>query len=109
MRESEHQYVIMWNEIDILDLIDITAHEQQELVMILSGDPAANLVGNPIRDMVIQSVLDRKHTREIWRFASLLTAQEICDEWEKDPESVMDEVREVGELIYNTFEKKIRC
>jgi hypothetical protein len=109
MRESEHEYAIMWNQEDILDLIDLTAHEQQELVWILSGDPAANHTSNPLRDMVVQSVLDRDNSREIWRFASLLTAQEICDEWEVSSESVMNEVRSVGELIYNTIGKKVKC
>jgi hypothetical protein len=99
----------MWNEEDILDLIDLTYHEQNHLVMLLADDPNANLTGNPIRTMVIQSVLDSKHNREIWRFASKLTAEEICDEWEADRQSVIAEVREVGELIYDTYGRKVKC
>ena len=109
MRESEHTYVIAWNEEDILDLIDFTAHEQYQLVLILKDDPAADQIGNPMRSMVIDAVLDNRHHREIWRFDSCLTAEEICDEWEKDKQSVMDEIRDVGELIYDTLARKVRC
>jgi hypothetical protein len=109
MRESEHEYVIMWNENDILDLIDVTAHEQYQLVLMLKGDPAADQIGNPMRAMVIDAVLDNKHNREIWRFSSKLEAEEICDEWEENRQSVMDEVREVGELIYDTYGRKVKC
>jgi hypothetical protein len=109
MRESEHDYVIMWNETDILDLMDLTAHEQYQLVLMLKDDPAADQVGNPMRAMVIDAVLDTQHTREIWRFSSKLTAEEICDEWEANRKSVMDEVSEVGELIYDTLGRKVKC
>jgi hypothetical protein len=109
MRESEHEYVIMWNEDDILDLIDVTAHEQYQLVLMLKGDPAADQIGNPMRAMVISAVLDGKHNREIWRFNSKLEAEEICDEWEENRQSVMDEVREAGELIYDTYGRKVKC
>ena len=109
MRDSEHDYVIMWNEDDILDLVDLTYHEHEHLILLLKDDPTANHFGNPVRSMVIDAVLDYKHRREIWQFASLLTAQEICDEWEQDQQSVITEIRETGVLIYNTIEKKIKC
>jgi hypothetical protein len=99
----------MWTPDDILELIDFTAHEQNQLVMILADDPNAHLVGNPIRTMVIDSVLDKKNHREIWQFESLLTAEEICDEWEKDKQSVMDEIRDVGTLLYDTVGRIVRC
>jgi hypothetical protein len=109
MRDSEHDYVIMWNEEDILDLIDLTHHEQQHMILMLKDDSDANKVGNPMRAMVIDAVLDNRHNREIWRFASKLTAEEICDEWEADRQSVIAEVREVGELIYDTYGRKVKC
>jgi hypothetical protein len=109
MRDSEHTYIIMWTPEDILDLIDFTLHEQNHLVLLLSDDPNANLVGNPVRAMVIDSVLDTKKYREIWQFESLLTAEEICDEWEKNRQSVMDEIRDVGTLIYDTVGRIVKC
>jgi hypothetical protein len=109
MRDTEHDYVIMWNDSDILDLIDLTAHEQQQMIMLLKDDVASDKIGNPMRAMVIDAVLDTRHTREIWRFSSKLTAEEICDEWEADRQSVMDEVSEVGELIYDTLGRKVKC
>ena len=109
MRDSEHTYYIMWNQDDILDLIDYTLHDQRCVLMILKDDPNAHLMGNPVRAMVINSVLDDKNSREIWQFDSKLTAEEICDEWELDKNSVMSEVREVGTLIYNTVEKVVKC
>ena len=109
MRDLEHDYVIMWNEEDILDLFDLTQHEQQLMIMMLKDDPVADQVGNPMRAMVIDAVLDTKHNREIWRFSSKLTAEEICDEWEANRQSVMDEVGDIGELIYDTQGRKVKC
>lgn len=99
----------MWNQHDILDLIDYTIHDQQYVLAILRDDPNAHLIGNPVREMIINSVLDKKTFREIWQFDSLLTAEEICDEWERDSSTLMDTIREAGILIYDTIGKKIRC
>ena len=109
MRDSEHTYYIMWNQDDILDLVDFTLHEQEHILLILKDDPSAHLTGNPVRTMIIDSVLDSKNDREIWQVESLLTAEEICDEWEQDPQSMMDEIRETGVLIYSTIGKIVKC
>lgn len=94
-------YVISWTLTRLIAVINITAGEKQELIMLLRGDPDANRVGNPVRGLIVDTVINRRSGTEIWRVFSEMTEDEIHQAWLGDNEELKATIRSVGELVFD--------
>jgi hypothetical protein len=102
-QEIVDTYVIMWSPRGLESIINMTHHQRQYLVMLLKDDPNANLIGNPMRSMIVEAVLKKhKGPYHIWQVDSSFTQEEIVREFEKCPTSTIKEIVTTGIEIYST-------
>jgi hypothetical protein len=95
-------YYIMWTDKGLKSVFNYTAHDKQYIVDILADRIDANLVGNPIRTMIVESVSSGLRCMELWCVQSALTEEEIVAEFNQSPDELKQEIRNMGELIYTT-------
>lgn len=98
------RYVVAWSVTRLIKIVNLTAHEKELLVMILLEDPARKLVSNPIRDLIVHGVSTGIPGFELWEVASSLDEDQLIAEFTETPETIKQEIRESGKLIYTVYQ-----
>lgn len=92
-------YYIMWSTRGLEYVLNYTRHDKELVINLLKEEVDVNMTSNPIRDMIVNGMISGR-SFEIWQANSGLTEQEIIAAFETEGESIKQEIRSIGELIF---------
>ena len=98
-----HQFVIMWDCNGLEYIGDITADDQRMIVEALKGnDSPRRALANP-HHLRLRAQFNPQRHYEIYIVEATegITADDIRDMFEADPQSAADTIRELGTVFYS--------
>lgn len=101
--ENGDTYVLRWSSKRLEEIINMTLHDKQYVLGLLMEDDMTEFSSNPIRGMIVDSVINKQRHYEIWQVVSTMTEDDIIRAFYDTPEEIKNEIRSVGELIYTTI------
>ena len=101
--ENGDTYVLRWSSKRLEEVINMTLHDKQYVLGLLMEDDMTEFSSNPIRGMIVDSVINKQRHYEIWQVVSTMTEDDIIRAFYDTPEEIKNEIRSAGELIYTTI------
>jgi hypothetical protein len=101
--ENGNTFVLRWSSRRLEEIINMTLHDQLYVVSLLKEDDMTDFSSNPIRGMIVNSVINKQRHYEIWKVTSTMSEEDIVSAFYLEPEEIKNEIRSVGELIYTTI------
>lgn len=92
-------YYIMWSTRGLEYALNYTRHDKELLIKIFKEEVEAKMISNPLRDMIVDGMIGGRPF-EIWQVNSELSEREIVEAFEDEGESIKQEIRSTGELIF---------
>lgn len=96
---SEHKFLVMWCIEGLECLIDITQHEQENVIAALHDQRLPHT--NPIQAMILRARYNTQRHYEIYYFVSAIRYQELKDMFETNPQVIVEAIRSVGSCLYS--------
>lgn len=93
-------YYIMWSTRGLEYVLNYTLHDKELIVNLLMEKVDASTTSNPIRAMIVEGMI-RGRPFEIWQVNSVLTEEEIIMAFDSEGETIKQEIRSTGELLFS--------
>ena len=102
-----HTFLAVWDCLGLEYLCDLTVSEQEQIVSTLRGDEQPK-PSNPLLYFLLRARLNTQRHYEIYRFDSELDESEIIEMFQEDPQTIVDNIRQVGVCLYSDREDSTR-
>lgn len=115
-KKNARHYLVMWDMLGLECIFDITKlkqdHETWEKAKIWRmlkeekvDTPAPTI---PIRELILRAKFNSQRSYEIYEFNSTMSENELREEFERDPQPVVNWIRENGYKVYSDYIKQER-
>lgn len=115
-KKNARHYLVMWDMLGLECIFDITKlkedhdiWEKAKIWRMLKEEkvdtPAPTI---PIRELILRAKFNSQRSYEIYEFNSTLSENELRKEFERDPQPVVDWIRENGYKVYSDYVKQER-
>jgi len=115
-KKNARHYLAMWDMLGLECIFDITKlkedHDIWEKAKIWRmlkeekvDEPAPTI---PIRELILRAKFNSQRSYEIYEFNSTLSESELREEFERDPQPVVNWIRENGYKVYSDYVKQER-
>lgn len=99
---SDHQFVAMWDCYGLEYLGDITAAEHNRTWLALQGKPFEVTIPNLLHlELRARYNMQRHYEIYIFNAKEGITAEDIREMFEADPQSAADTIRRIGHCYYS--------
>ena len=88
----------MWCNEGLECIIDVTGHEQTNILAALKGEPTKSL---PLNHMVMRAKFNPQRHYEIYAFNSQIPEVSIREMFEGSPQVIVDAIRRIGVKVYS--------
>lgn len=102
-----HLFVIAWSTNGLEFLLDQTIQQQYNLINILKEESTTH--SNPIAVLISTATARPEKDYQIYSFESTLSAGEICYAFATDNQTLIQDIKENGTLLYNLKLKESLC
>ena len=98
-----HQFLIMWDCLGLEFVIDITEDEQRRVWQRLRGEPVSETAVPNIEHLKLRARFNSQRHYEIYVVEATdgITADDIRDMFEANPQTAADTVRDRGHCIHS--------
>jgi hypothetical protein len=115
-KKKVRYYLAMWDMLGLECIFDISdamheieQWEKQKIFSILKEERApAKPRGIPVQMMILRAKMNSQRSYEIYEFTSTLDINTIRKEFAKDPQPIVNWIRENGGKIYSDYVKSER-
>ena len=99
---QEHQFLVMWDNTGLEYIGDVTVAQQKRTWAALKGEPAPMTLPN-LNHMILRARYNSQRHYEIYVFnaAEGITANDIRDMFDADPQTAADTIRRIGHRMYS--------
>ena len=101
--DDSHTYLVMWDCYGLEAIFDVTAHEYEKVISILSGDDVTNM---PLRQMLLRATLNPQRNYEIYTFDSEMPVEKISTMFHSEAEAMISAIRRVGNPVFTNDNKE---
>jgi hypothetical protein len=97
-----HQFVVVWDNTGLEYIGDITLDEQQRTWSALKGEPLKYTIPN-ISHLMLRARYNTQRHYEIYIVTATdgITADDIRDMFEADPQASADTIRRIGQCVHS--------
>ena len=97
-----HQFVVVWDNTGLEYVGDVTADEGQRVWSALKGEPVKYTIPN-LNHIILRARYNQHRHYEIYMVEATdgITAQDIRDMFESNPQMSADTIRKLGHRIYS--------
>lgn len=105
-----HQFLIVWDNLGLEFCIDITEDEQRRMWQSLRGEPMSQSSIPNINHIMLRARFNNQRHYEIYTCEAVagITAEDIKEMFEADPQSAADTIRRRGHCIHSDRAEKNR-
>jgi hypothetical protein len=105
-----HQFLIMWCNEGLECCINITEDEQRRMWQQLKGEPVSGSKIPNISHLMLRARVNSQRHYEIYVCDAVdgITAEDICEMFEADPQGAADTIRRLGHCMHSDRATKDR-
>jgi len=115
-RKKTKHYLAMWDCDGLESLHDVDYHmdrynewERQQVVSILKDEQVpARPTGIPLQLMILRARANSQRAYEIYEFNSTIKYKELTEEFNDNPQPIVEWIRENGKKVYSDYVKSER-
>lgn len=98
-------YLVMWDQLGLECLVDLTELEYSQTIARLQGSTVPEDIN--LGYLKLRARANPQRHYEIYSFSAddTITEQDLRDQFEHSPQSIVDLIRERGEQLYSNREK----
>lgn len=101
--------IAMWDNTGLECLINVTKHEKEldiwekkKMISVLKEESLLELKPKiPLREMIIRARANNQRHYEIYGFTSTISEKDVRDMFKREPQFIVDWIRENGVKIYS--------
>jgi hypothetical protein len=105
-----HQFLIMWDQLGLECCIDVTADQQRRMWQKLKGEQVSESAIPNYQHLLLRARVNSQRHYEIYSVEATdgITAEDIRDMFEADPQSAADTIRRLGHCMHSDRATKDR-
>jgi hypothetical protein len=98
-----HQFLIMWCNEDLECCIDVTEDQQRRMWQKLKGEPMSESAIPNYQHLLLRARYNSQRRYEIYSVEATdgITAEDIREMFEADPQSAADTIRRLGHCLHS--------
>jgi hypothetical protein len=98
-----HQFVIMWDQLGLECCVDVTEDEQRRMWQQLKGEPVSASKLPNLNHLMLRARYNSQRHYEIYtcEVTDGITAEDIREMFEADPQTAADTIRRLGHCIHS--------
>jgi len=98
-----HQFLIMWCNEGLECCIDVTADQQRRMWQKLKGEQVSESAIPNYQHLLLRARFNSQRHYEIYSVEATdgITAEDICEMFEADPQSAADTIRRLGHCMHS--------
>ncbi len=105
-----HQFLIMWDQLGLECCVDVTEDQQRRMWQKLKGEPVSESAIPNYNHLLLRARFNSQRHYEIYSVEATdgITADDICEMFEADPQSAADTIRRLGHCLHSDRATKDR-
>ena len=105
-----HQFLIMWDQLGLECCIDVTEDQQRRMWQKLKGEPVSESAIPNYQHLLLRARYNSQRHYEIYSVEATdgITAEDICEMFEADPQGAADTIRRLGHCMQSDRATKDR-
>ena len=105
-----HQFLIMWCNEGLECCIDVTEDQQRRMWQKLKGEPVSETAIPNYNHLLLRARFNSQRHYEIYSVEATdgITAEDICEMFEADPQGAADIIRRLGHCMHSDRATKHR-
>jgi hypothetical protein len=98
-----HQFLIMWDQLGLECCIDVTEDQQRRMWQKLKGEPVSESAIPNYNHLLLRARFNSQRHYEIYSVEATdgITAEDICEMFEADPQGAADTIRRLGHCLHS--------
>jgi hypothetical protein len=98
-----HQFLIVWDNLGLECCIDVTADQQRRMWQKLKGEPVSETAIPNYQHLLLRARYNSQRRYEIYTCEATdgITAEDIREMFEADPQSAADTIRRRGHCLHS--------
>ena len=98
-----HQFLIVWDQLGLECCVDVTEDQQRRMWESLQGRPVSQSRIPNYQHLLLRARYNSQRHYEIYVVEATdgITAEDICEMFEADPQSAADTIRRLGHCIHS--------
>ena len=98
-----HQFLIMWCNEGLECCIDVTADQQRRMWQKLKSEPMSESAIPNYNHLLLRAKVNSHRHYEIYTVEATdgITAEDICEMFEADPQGAADTIRRLGHCLHS--------
>lgn len=105
-----HQFIVVWDQLGLECCMDVTEDQQRRMWESLQGRPVSQSRIPNINHIMLRARFNSQRHYEIYTVEATdgITAEDICEMFEADPQGAADTIRRLGHCLHSDRAEKHR-